>query len=157
MQSRDSYFDITGGFLDEQANRESNIGSSRNSDCVRRNGRRGYTRSGRSRWNILGRRDVNGLSGTGLVLQNNGSDDLSVSSQAATFTFATGIADRATYSVIVKTQPTGQTCTVNNGTGTTSGANITNVSVTCSVNSYAVGGTVSGLTGSGSGPSEQRC
>ena len=92
---------------------------------------------------------VSGLSGTGLVLQNNGGDDLSVSAQAATFTFATWIADRATYSVTVKTQPTGLTCTVNNGTGTLSGAKITNVSVICAVNSYSVGGTVSGLTGDG--------
>jgi hypothetical protein len=51
----------------------------------------------------------------------------------------------------VKTQPTGQTCTVANGSGTVGSANITNVAVTCTTNppptTYSIGGTVSGLTG----------
>jgi hypothetical protein len=38
-----------------------------------------------------------------------------------------------TYSVIVLTQPTGQTCSVTNGAGTTNNANVTNVSVNCSL------------------------
>ncbi len=91
---------------------------------------------------------VSGLSGAGLVLQNNGGDDLAVSANGS-FTFGTAMADGSSYAVTVATQPTGQTCTVNNGTGTISGASVTNVSVVCAVTSYSVGGTVSGLTGSG--------
>ena len=48
----------------------------------------------------------------------------------------------------VKTNPSGQTCSVANGSGTVGSANITNVAVTCSaVATYSVGGTVSGLSG----------
>ena len=73
-------------------------------------------------------------------------DDLSISSDG-TFTFATKVADGAGYNVTVKTQPTSQTCTASSNTGTIAGANVTNVSVVCAVNTYTVGGTVSGLTG----------
>ena len=67
---------------------------------------------------------VSGLKGSGLVLQNNGGDSLTISTNS-TFTFATTLANGAGYSVAVLTQPTGpaQTCTVDNGTGTVSGAN----------------------------------
>jgi len=88
---------------------------------------------------------VNGLSGT-LVLQNNGGDDLKITSDG-TFTFSTALADGSNYNVTVKTQPDGQTCTVSNNTGTISGADVTDVAVTCSVDTYTVGGTVNGLSG----------
>lgn len=89
---------------------------------------------------------ISGLSGT-VVLQNNGTNATSISSDGS-FTFSTSIAQGSTYAVTVQTQPsTTQTCTVSNGTGTMGGANVTNVSVTCSTNTYTVGGTVSGLSG----------
>jgi hypothetical protein len=92
---------------------------------------------------------VSGLSGSGLVLQNNGTDDLTVSGNGA-FTFATAVAAGSAYSVTVKTQPSNpaQNCTVANGSGTAT-ANVTNVNVTCSNVSYTIAGTVSGLSGSG--------
>ena len=72
---------------------------------------------------------VSGLSGT-VVLQDNGGDDLSVSGNGA-FTFATPLADGCAYNVTVKTNPSGQTCTVSGGTGTVASANVTSVAVTC--------------------------
>ena len=58
------------------------------------------------------------------------------------------MADGAAYSVTVKTNPSGQACTVSSGSGTVGSANVTNVAVTCSnTASYTVGGTVSGLSG----------
>ena len=72
---------------------------------------------------------VSGLSGT-VVLQDNGGDDLSVSSNGA-FTFATPLATGAAYNVTVKTNPSGQTCSVSGGTGTVASANVTSVAVTC--------------------------
>jgi len=74
---------------------------------------------------------VSGLSGTGLVLQNNGGDNLTVVSNGA-FTFATPIASGAAYAVSVLTQPSNpaQTCTVTNGSGTAN-ANVTTVQVAC--------------------------
>src|SRR6516162_2831991 len=59
---------------------------------------------------------VSGLSGT-VVLQNNGGDTLSVSANGS-FTFATALVGGTAYNVTVKTNPTGQTCSVSNGTGT---------------------------------------
>ena len=66
------------------------------------------------------------------------------------FTFPTQLASGAAYAVTVKTQPSGQTCTVSGGTGTIGSANVTSVAVTCTTNppvTHSVGGTVSGLTG----------
>ncbi len=89
---------------------------------------------------------VSGLTGT-VVLQDNGGDNLSVLSNG-TFTFASQVANGSTYGVTVLTQPAGQTCSVSTGAGTVSGANVTNVSLVCATNSYTVGGSVTGLTGS---------
>jgi len=89
---------------------------------------------------------VSGLSGT-LALQNNGGDDLTISADGASFIFNTALADGSTYNVTVKTQPDGQTCTVSNNAGTISGDDVTDVTVTCSVDTYTVGGTVNGLSG----------
>ena len=47
------------------------------------------------------------------------------------FTFATPLAGGAAYSVTVKTNPSGQTCTVSDGSGTVASANVTNVAVSC--------------------------
>jgi hypothetical protein len=93
---------------------------------------------------------TSGLAGAGLVLRDNGGDDLAVSANG-TAIFATKVASGGAYAVTVKTQPTGpsQTCTVASGTGTIANANVTNVTVACAANPYKVGGTVSGLAGSG--------
>ena len=91
---------------------------------------------------------VSGLSASGLVLQDNGTDNLTVSSGASTFTFATPLSSGTSYAVTVLTQPTGETCAVSAGTGTITGT-VTSVAVTCSVNTYTIGGTVSGLNASG--------
>ena len=91
---------------------------------------------------------VSGLNASGLVLQNNGSDNLTVKSGAATFTFATPLDYGANYAVTVSTQPTGETCTVSSGTGTVKAA-VTTVKVSCVPTTYTVGGTVSGLNASG--------
>ena len=91
---------------------------------------------------------VSGLTGAGLVLQNNGGDNLAIPANGA-FTFSTPLKKHASYSVTVLTQPSGQTCTVANGSGSMGGDKVTNVAVTCVSNGFTVGGTVSGLTGTG--------
>ena len=75
---------------------------------------------------------VSGLVGT-VVLQDNGGDNLSVSANGVA-TFSTALATGATYAVTVLTQPSGSICNVSNGTGTISSANVTNVTVVCSLN-----------------------
>ncbi len=89
---------------------------------------------------------VSGLTGT-VVLQDNGGDNLSVSANGP-FTFATALAGGAAYNATVQTNPSGQTCTISNGSGTIASANITNIALTCTNSAtYSVGGSVSGLTG----------
>jgi hypothetical protein len=75
---------------------------------------------------------ISGLSGSGLVLQNNGGNNLTVASGATSFTFSNPIPAGSTYNVTVLTQPSNpaQTCVVTNGSGTANG-NVTNVQVTC--------------------------
>jgi hypothetical protein len=75
---------------------------------------------------------LSGLTGS-VVLQNNGGDSFSSSSNGA-FTFATPVASGAAYDVTVLTQPASQTCTVTNGSGTMGGANVTNVALACTLN-----------------------
>ena len=90
---------------------------------------------------------VTGLTGT-VVLQNNGGDDLTVTDES--FVFGTELNDGADYNVEVLSHPTGQTCTVSNGSGTVSGDNVSDVTVTCVDTgnpTYTVGGAVTGLTG----------
>ncbi len=91
---------------------------------------------------------VVGLTATGLVLQDNGTDVLPIT-QNGSFTFKIPITGGGAYSVTIKTQPTGslQPCSVSSGTGTATG-NVNNILVTCG-NTFTIGGTVSGLQGSG--------
>jgi trimeric autotransporter adhesin len=93
---------------------------------------------------------VSGLTGTGLVLQDNAGNDLPVSA-AGTFTFAQTVGSSLPYAVTVKTQPINpiQACVVANGTGTVATANITNVAITCTTRSFTLSGTITGLAGSG--------
>ena len=68
---------------------------------------------------------VTGLMGSGLVLQNNGGDDLLVTA-AGVFAFSTGLATGVSYVVTVSTQPSAppQKCVVTNGSGTVGTANL---------------------------------
>lgn len=84
---------------------------------------------------------------TTVVLQDNGGNNLSLSANGA-FTFTTSLASGSAYAVTVLTQPTGQTCTVSSGSGTAN-ANVTTVAVSCKVNTYTIGGTITGVNGGG--------
>lgn len=89
---------------------------------------------------------VSGLTGGQLVLQNNGGDDQTVTSDGA-YKFATKLDDGADYAVTIKTQPDDLVCSATNSNGKVSGYNVTNVNIQCATNGYTVGGTVTGLTG----------
>ena len=91
---------------------------------------------------------VSGLSGSGLVLQDNDGDNLSVGANGS-FAFRHAHRRRRRIYVTVLTQPTSpaQTCVVTSGSGTATNADVTSVQVACSSASttYTIGGTVSGL------------
>lgn len=86
---------------------------------------------------------ISGLTSSGLILQNNSGDNLSITSGSISFTFGS---QPSSYNVIVFAQPSGQTCAVSNGSGTAN-SNVTNISVSCLNNMYTIGGIISGLTG----------
>lgn len=92
---------------------------------------------------------VAGLVGTGLVLLSNGVE-LPISADGA-FTFPRALPDGTAYDVVVRFQPTrpAQRCTVAGGSGDVKGANVTGVAVTCTTSTFTVGGTATGLVGTG--------
>jgi hypothetical protein len=93
--------------------------------------------------------NIIGLTGSGLILENNGADDITVKGTGnMPFTFKTPVS--GPFKVTVKTQPSNpvQNCSVANGSGTAT-ANVTNVQVTCGV-VYTISGTLSGLATSSS-------
>ena len=83
---------------------------------------------------------------TPLVLQDNGSDSLTISANGS-YTFKNPV--NGAYAVTVETQPTGpnELCTVTKGSGVATG-NVTGIAVACA-NSFTVGGSVTGLIGTG--------
>jgi uncharacterized repeat protein (TIGR03803 family) len=90
---------------------------------------------------------VSGLAaGTSLVLNNNGADSLTVSTNS-TFAFTSPAEAGDPYAVTIATQPAGQTCTVSAGTGSVTGSNITSVGVACAPVTYSISGKISGLVG----------
>jgi len=80
--------------------------------------------------------DLAGSNG-GLVLQNNGTDDLPVNANGS-FQFATTIPSGSAFNVTVLTQPSSpvQQCTVANGSGVAT-ANVNSVKVECGHNEWA--------------------
>lgn len=66
----------------------------------------------------------------GLVLQNNGADDLRLMANGG-FAFASALSAGSNYNVTVRLNPPFQLCSVSNGTGTMGSADITNIGVTC--------------------------
>jgi len=93
---------------------------------------------------------ITGLDGTGLVLTNNGLDDLTISGSGA-FVFTTPLTYGASYAIALKTQPSTpmQMCSVMNGSGIAGDENVTDVQVSCRTTAFSIGGTVTGLAGSG--------
>ncbi len=97
---------------------------------------------------------VSGLTGTGLVLQNNGGDDLVISSNGA-FTFSGEIAAGGAYAVSVRTQPgnPAQFCSPQNAAGTAS-QHVTNIVVTCAAVTAKTWRTPQIIDGNGAGEAE---
>jgi DNA-binding beta-propeller fold protein YncE len=95
--------------------------------------------------------NVTGLAAaSGVVLRNNGVDDLAVSAPGV-YPFATKVVSGTSYNVTVLTQPSSpvQLCTVTGPSGTMPASNLT-LGVNC-VNAYTIGGTITGAA-NGIGP-----
>jgi Kelch motif len=96
---------------------------------------------------------ISGYTGTGLVLQDNDGNNLTVNQGATSFTFAGTVPTGTAYSVTFFAQPNTptQTCQTQGttGSGTVGTANVTSIVINCTTNTYTIGGTVTGLTGTG--------
>lgn len=88
---------------------------------------------------------ISGLAGTGLVLRNNGVDDLAISSADDTFVFPVELANSSPYQVSIVSQPSApdQTCSLENEAGVINGADVLNVVVDCVTDRYLVTPSVS--------------
>jgi hypothetical protein len=91
---------------------------------------------------------ISGLTTSGLSLSAIGVN-LEITAGATSFNFGPIITQGYGYEVTAPDQPAGQLCTVTNGSGIATTANISNVVVTCSNETFNVGGTISGLTAAG--------
>jgi hypothetical protein len=89
------------------------------------------------------------LNRTGLVLLNNGGDELAVASGSTSFVFPTLVGNDSNYNVTVKSSPSNAVCTASSNTGKTSTYDITSVVISCVTNTYDLGGTVSNLKNAG--------
>jgi hypothetical protein len=88
---------------------------------------------------------VTGLAaGTSIVLANNSADSITVSANS-TFTFNKAVTSGSSYTVTISSQPAGQTCVINAGSGSVTTANVTNIGVLCAPTKYNIGGQVTGL------------
>ncbi|MGH8174663.1 MAG: hypothetical protein ACREV5_00165 [Steroidobacter sp.] len=94
--------------------------------------------------------EVQGLVGSGLILRNNGADDLPVNANGR-FTFRSALASGGTYHVTIAQPPVNptQVCALSNASGTVGAGNVANIRVRCESREFTVGGRVSGLIGAG--------
>lgn len=74
---------------------------------------------------------VVGLTGNGLVLQNNGRDSLELAAGTSSFEFTQRLIYGAPYDVTILEQPVGQRCTVTRGSGGKITGNVKNISINC--------------------------
>jgi hypothetical protein len=70
------------------------------------------------------------INGAGLVLQINGGNDVSIPAGAQAFSFST-LPEGSEYRVSIKSQPSGQACTLLRGAGIVGPADITDVTLDC--------------------------
>jgi hypothetical protein len=85
---------------------------------------------------------VTGLTGS-VTLLDNGANSLTLSADGS-FTFTTALAAGSAYAVTVSAQPTGETCTISDGSGTVGSADVTNVAVACASSGGGGGGGTAG-------------
>lgn len=93
---------------------------------------------------------INGLAYPGLVLTNK-TAELAVPANATTFAFPDSLKYGDTYDVQIKAQPAHQTCQVNDTLNNDTAGRMAsiNVPVICFVNTFTLGGKVTGLTADG--------
>jgi hypothetical protein len=95
--------------------------------------------------NLLLGGTVSGLTKTGLVLQNKTGPLLPIAVGSTTFAFVELLKSDEDFDVEIATQPPGALCKLANNKGKSGAYNVTSVAVTCTTNTYDLGGKISGL------------
>lgn len=98
---------------------------------------------GKASYDVSG--TISNLNTNGLILANGG-EELPIPASQTSFTFKKRIDYGTDYNITFKQQPAHMTCAISGGSG--SAGHYINISaaVSCSRNTYSVGGTISGLT-----------
>jgi hypothetical protein len=97
---------------------------------------------------------VIGLDRGGLVLQNNGGDDLTITTGGtANYFFKTLMEPDSQFNVTIKTTPANVTCKTGNNTGKINYYTYLQSSVTCTADPYTLGGTVASVNNDGTSES----
>lgn len=87
------------------------------------------------------------LNNSGLVLTNNGGDDIVIPNGATSFAFSKQIDYGTMYTVTVKNQPAHMSCGWNTANTGSAGYNVEiQMTLACTQNAYNLGGLVTGLT-----------
>lgn len=89
-----------------------------------------------------------GLNRAGLILTSNG-EELTVADSAGSFAFTKLLSPDTEFFVEVKKSPDGQKCTPSSNKNKINYYTYSTTIISCTTDSYALGGSVSGLTGSG--------
>jgi hypothetical protein len=76
---------------------------------------------------------ISGLSASGLSIAD-GNQTVSPAANATSFVFATAEPPGTAYSVSVSSQPSGETCLLQSGSGVVGSANVTNIQLSCNAN-----------------------
>jgi len=83
---------------------------------------------------------ISGLTSSGLVLQNNGGDNITITANATSFSFPASIVNGSSYNVTVLTQPNPLlSCAISNSSGRV-GSGVSNISISCQVITQLVAG-----------------
>ncbi|MCL6485472.1 hypothetical protein [Janthinobacterium lividum] len=91
---------------------------------------------------------VSGLTKDGLILLNNG-ERLPVSANQSSFVFTKLINTDERYDITIAQQPKGAVCSISSGSGKASRYSVSTAFVSCTTNTYALSGTITGLSAGG--------
>lgn len=94
--------------------------------------------------NLLLSGSVFGVNKDGLVLQNNGGTPLPIPAGSSTFAFPTLISNDEDFNVTIQSSPSNAVCTATNNKGKSGAYNITSIVIDCIINTYDLGGNISG-------------
>lgn len=92
---------------------------------------------------------ITGLTGTGLELSLDGRETLAINATDTAYIFPDAQPNFTGHTVSVKTQPSGQLCSITNDSFSIFSGNIGNASVICSPGPYSVGGYAAGVKAPG--------